>query len=173
MSCLEADKREESSIPAPLFHHSKGRRRLPQPPRRALAFFAGSSGTQREPSRQWRSRRAACCQTTGEEPTWPERQRRVKRWLWRHEIQSVETGSREKVAQKRRRDEPVWWAEGSHFPKERHRNVVKEASDQRKPHMKNQADLSHQTPHGCAENHEDSAAGLCRTSGMLGTPLFS
>lgn len=68
-------------------------------------------------------------------------------------------------------------AEGSDFLKERPRNVLMEASDQRKPHMKNQAALSHQRPHGRAENHEDSAADHTHQSvgnvGNVGNaPLF-
>lgn len=39
---------------------------------------------------------------------------------------SVKAGSREKLAQGRRRDEPVWWNEGSRLLKGRHRNAVME-----------------------------------------------
>lgn len=156
MSCSEADKREESSIPALLPHHSKGTRRLQESARLFRQVFRNAARA------KW-----PVAFPTGR--VLPDDRRGshmagVKPWLWRQEIRSVETGNREKVAQKRRRGEPDWWAEGGHFLKERQRNVVMDASDQRKPHLKTQADLSHQRPHGCAENHEDSTADHTRQS---------
>lgn len=166
MSCLEADKREESSIPALLFHHSKGTRRQQHAQESVRLFLRVFRNAARA---KW-----PVAFPTGR--MLPDNRRGghmagVKWRLRRHEIQSVETGSREKVAKKRRRGEPDRWAEGSHFLKERHRNVVKEASDQRKPHTKNHTkDLVAVLRTMKTLLQTTRASG---TSGMLGTPLFT
>lgn len=95
---------------------------LKQAPWRALAFFAKSSGSNAARV-AFPTGRTLPDNRRGDHMTGAPEQNETVASATR---KSVKAGSREKLAQGRRRDEPVWWNEGSHLLKGGHRNAVME-----------------------------------------------